>query len=310
VSVCRAGGAPLVTNAHAEEVAALRDVALRLDYMVCQITPQEFSWQDANYDRDLAHGRELLFLMADNEWVRATSETVDISRSDAVDTTIKIDVDLGRITHEAFRARTGQLWLPVLILPPLQQRLPEPDPFSTLTVTDTGGTRLPTLPNTDVRHRIAAALTEMLLYAAEAWPPDGDGPGFTAARGHRLVLSAAIYRLLRREHVPAAVLEGTMPARRRGAHGPLPRFERVRRELEDVLDLFSESLTDDGASSDDDAIGAGDSAITRQLPGSVPPTGSCREPACGSTCCCLPPTPTARSRSACPTASRPIRPGR
>ena len=250
-----------MTNAHAEEVSALREVALRLDYMVCQITPQEFSWQDANYDRDLAHGRELLFLMADNEWVRATSETIDISRSDAVDTTIKIDVDLGRITHEAFRARTGQLWLPVLILPPLQQRLPEPDPFSTLTVTDTGGTRLPTLPNTDVRHRTAAALTEMLLYAAEARPPDGDGHGFTAARGHRLVLSAAIYRLLRREHVPAAVLEGTVPARRRGAPGPLPRFERVRRELEDVLDHFSESLADDGAAGDDDA----DSAVTRQL---------------------------------------------
>ena len=256
-----------MTYVHGQDVAALRDVALRLDYMVCQITPQEFSWQDANYDRDLAHGRELLFLMADNEWVRATSETIDISRSDAVDTTIKIDVDLGRITHEAFRARTGQLWLPVLILPPLQQRLPEPDPFSTLTVTETGGTSLPTLPNTDVRHRIAAALTEMLLYAAEAWPPDGDGSGFTAARGHRLVLSAAIYRLLRREHVPAAVLEGTVPARRRGARGPLPRFERMRRELEDVLDLFSESLTDDGASEDDDAIGAGDSAITRQLAG-------------------------------------------
>jgi hypothetical protein len=248
-----------------QEVAALREVAVRLDYMICQITPQEFSWQDANYDRDLVHGRELLFLMADDEWVRATSETIGISRADAVDTTIKIDVDLGRVTHEAFRARTGQLWLPVLILPPLQQRLPEPDPFSTLTVTDTGGTRLPALPNTDVRHRIAAALTEMLLAAAEAWPPHADAPGFTAARGHRLVLSAAIYRLLRREHVPAAVLERTVPARRRGAAGPLPRFGRMRRELEDVLDRFSGSLADDGAPGDDDDADAGDSAMTRQL---------------------------------------------
>jgi len=247
------------------EVAALREVALRLDYKVCQITPQEFSWQDANYDRDLTHGRELLFLMADNEWVRATSETIDISRSDAVDTTIKIDVDLGRITHEAFRSRTGQLWLPVLILPPLQQRLPEPDPFSTLTVTDTGGTRLPTLPNTDVRHRIAAALTEMLVRAAEAWPPDQHGRRFVATRDHRLVLSAAIYRLLRREHVPATVLDGTTPVGRRGSDGPLPRFGRERRDLQDVLDRFSDSLKDDGAPSDGDALGAGDSAITSQL---------------------------------------------
>lgn len=120
----------------------LQEVALRLDFHVGQITPEEFGWQDANYDRDSALGRELLFLIADNRWVRATSEIIDVARSDAVDTTIRIDVDLERITHEAFRGRAGQLWLPVLVLPPLLQRLPEPDPFSTLTVTDAGGVRL------------------------------------------------------------------------------------------------------------------------------------------------------------------------
>ena len=181
------------------DLKALQDVAVRLDYMVGQITPQEFSWQDVHYDRDSASGRELLFLIADNQWSRATSETIDIGRSDAVDTTIKIDVDFDLITHEAFRGRTGQLWLPVLVLPPLQRRLPEPDPFSTLTVTDANGTQLTTLPSADVRHRVAAALTEIIVNMAQARLPDVGGPDFSATRDHRLILSAAIYRLLRRE---------------------------------------------------------------------------------------------------------------
>ena len=100
--------------------AAHRDVAVKLNYFIRQITPEEFRWQDANYDQDSALGRELLFLIANNEWSRATSEIIDIARSDTVETTIKIDVDLSRIAHEAFRGRTGQLWLPVLVLPPLR----------------------------------------------------------------------------------------------------------------------------------------------------------------------------------------------
>jgi hypothetical protein len=40
------------------DVATLQDVALRLDYMVGQITPEEFSWQGANYDHDSALGRK------------------------------------------------------------------------------------------------------------------------------------------------------------------------------------------------------------------------------------------------------------
>jgi len=84
--------------------------------MVKAVNLDEFYWQEAHYDRDSRQGRELLFLMANHEWVRATSEMVDISRSDAVETTIKIDVDLSQITHEAFRKRTGRIWLPVSIL--------------------------------------------------------------------------------------------------------------------------------------------------------------------------------------------------
>src|ERR1700685_4286284 len=57
----------------------LLDVAVRLDYMVSQITEEEFRWQDANYDRDSALGRELLFLIADNGWSRATTERIRVT---------------------------------------------------------------------------------------------------------------------------------------------------------------------------------------------------------------------------------------
>ncbi len=246
--------------------SGLRDIALRLDYMVGQITPGEFRWQDANFDRDSALGRELLFLIADDEWVRATSETIDITRPDTVATTIKIDVDLDRITHEAFFGRTGRFWLPVLVLPPLRQRLPEPDPFSTLTVTDAIGNPLVTLPNADVRHRIAAALTEIIVNFAVARLPEAGMRNVSATRDHRLLLSAAIYRLLRNDHVPTAVMEVMgkgLPAWQAGG-GRLPRIDRVRRELGDLLRHYSRLLTVT-STSQDDAVRPSRPSFARQL---------------------------------------------
>jgi hypothetical protein len=234
---------PQASTVQHQDAGGLQEVALRLDYMIGQITVEEFDWQDANYDRDSALGRELLFLIADNQWVRATSEIIDITRSDAVDTTIKVDVDLDRITHEAFRDRIGQLWLPVLVLPPLQpehQRLPDPDPFSTLTVTDASGDPLPTLPNADVKHRVAAALTEIILNV-EGSLPDADKHSFRATRDHQLLLSAAIFRLLRSEHVPSNVLDGTVLPRQ-VTDGHLPRIGRARREIGDLLKRYSDLM--------------------------------------------------------------------
>ena len=260
------GASPVADRAtrHAgpyQDVEALQEVALRLEYMVGQITPEEFSWQDANYDRDSALGRELLFLIADNQWMRATSEATNIMRSDAVDTTIKIDVDLDRITHEAFRGRVGQLWLPVLVLPPLHRRPPEPDPFSTLTVTDATGSPLVTLPGADVRHRVAAALTEIILNV-QAWLPDAGDRGFSTTRDHRLLLSAAIYRLLRNEHVPTNILERKVPPRQ-AAEGHLPRIGRVRRELGELLVHYSGLLAKPASQNGNPA--ARDAASARRL---------------------------------------------
>jgi len=240
-----------------QDAEALRAIALRLDYMIGQITPEEFHWQDANYDRDCALGRELLFLIANDDWVRATSETVNIARSDTIDTNIDIDVDFNRISHEAFRDRAGQIWLPVVVLPPLGQ-LPEPDPFSTLTVTDASGSPLMVLPHADVRHRAAAALTEIILSVAVARLPEVSGRSFSATRDHRLLMAAGIYRLLRGEHVPTAVLNREVPARQAGAE-PLPRIDRVRNQLGSLLDPYTDLLAGQGRRDDNGA------AVARQL---------------------------------------------
>ena len=84
----------------------------RLRETVGQITLEEFRWQESHYDHDSRQGRELLFLMANSEWIRASSEIIEVNRSDPVETLIKIDVDLDQITHEAFRKRTCRFWLP------------------------------------------------------------------------------------------------------------------------------------------------------------------------------------------------------
>ena len=89
-------GQPVTSTGHedADEAWTTLKRAQDLWKLVKRITPEEFHWQESHYDRDSRLGRELLFLIANNEWVRATSEIVDIARSDAVDTTIKIDIDL------------------------------------------------------------------------------------------------------------------------------------------------------------------------------------------------------------------------
>ena len=175
--------------------------------MVESVNPDEFSWQEAHYDRDSRQGRELLFLMANHEWVRATSEIADIMRSDAIETTIKIDVDLSQIAHEAFRARKGRIWLPVAVLPPQpDQRHFEPDLFAT--VTDAAGDPVPMLPTAELQHQISAAMAEIIAKMAVSHfparangqhggipenpgrvsrrPPTSPGPVLICARRRRL----------------------------------------------------------------------------------------------------------------------------
>jgi hypothetical protein len=237
----------------AEVSGELLDVAVRLDYMVSQITPEEFRWQDANYDRDSALGRELLFLIADNGWSRATSEKISVTRSDSLETSIEIDIDLDRITHEAFRGRTGRIWLPILVLPPLRQSA-ESDPQSALTVMDAAGTPHATLADADITHRIAAAITEIIVNMAVPRLPDSGNGHLSSIRAQRLMLSAAIYRLLRGDHVPASVLSGQTPPRQAEVW-PVQRIGRARRDVGDLLEYFAGLLIPAESSGPDDAAG-------------------------------------------------------
>lgn len=187
----------------------------RLQQMVRQVSSDEFRWQDAHYGQDSYYGRELLFLIANNEWTRATQETVDITRSDSVDTQVKVEVDLEQVTHEAFRSRPRKLWLPLLILSGPKRGSPDvdsgtlssvsagsgaagdkPAPFASLTVTDAADQLLALLPSTDVWHRISAAMAEIIINLAVASWSGADSERPTSTRDQRLLLSAAIYRLL------------------------------------------------------------------------------------------------------------------
>ncbi len=205
-------------NVLGKEEEEVYNLAKRLEDMVTAVSPDEFSWQEDHYEHDSRQGRELLFLMANHEWVRATSEIVDITRSDAIETTIKIDIDLSLITHEAFRRRTGRLWLPVAVLPPqvaaaaaepvqagpdagsasqpsrAGERHLEPDPFAT--VTDAAGNLLPMLPAADLRHQISAAMAEIIVKMAVSHLDHPEQGPPVATRDQRLLLSAAIYRML------------------------------------------------------------------------------------------------------------------
>jgi hypothetical protein len=209
LAASRPAETPGIDPAERSDTANVSGTARRLAQTVSLITPEEFRWQDSHYAHDSYYGRELLFLMANDEWTRSTRETVDVTTSDSVDTQIDIEVDLDQITHEVFRTRHRMIGLPLLVLPgpALESSVPggkwsdtedaRPDPFATLKVTDTAGGLVTLLPNADVMHRISAALAEIVVNSAVARWPRADVGQPVSTRDQRLLLSAAIYRLLR-----------------------------------------------------------------------------------------------------------------
>jgi len=226
---------------------SLEELAENLLAQVRAVTPAEFSWQEAHYEHDSRQGRELLFLMANYEWVRATSEIVDIPRSDTVETTVKIDVDLSQITHEAFRNRTGPIWLPVAILPPYRSRddpaAPpdaddsprEPDLFAT--VTDAADKPVPMMPVADLQHQISAAMAEIIATMAVSHMPAGSGRELPiATRDERLLLSADIYRVLRQD--PEEESDESEETESVSASAS-PRLTTARDKLVTIVDYFS-----------------------------------------------------------------------
>jgi hypothetical protein len=265
--------------------------AERVRNIVSQVTLEEFRWQDGHYDHDSQNGRELLFLLANDEWVRATSEIVDLTRSYAIDTAVKIDIDLDQITHEAFRGQNRRFWLPVAVVPPqLVQtnqessdiRRLEPDPFAT--VANAAGELLAMLPSVDVRHQIAAAMAEIIINEAVArWTaPDHQYPYASrdqkpaATRDQKLLLAAAVYGLLRRGDFGAAATNVNQNPQRSGVQvrgeGELQESSRIDEEeypkgsriakakmqLGSLLDYFVKLLRDRISETGEPEVGDGD----------------------------------------------------
>ena len=236
----------------AELPSALRAVrtALNLRLMVEEVTLEDFHRQENSYEHDCSQGRELLFLIANHEWVRGTSEIVNLSRSDAIETEIKVDIDLRQITHEAFRDKTGQLWLPISVLPipkRTDQRYLEPDPFAT--VTDAAGNLLPLMPADELGNQISAALAEIIVNMAIAHVRDMPGtPAHNkldssqavsprvASRDQRILLAAAICQLLRHGAAQQSASPGSTSADE--DLSPEEALKKYRKALEGDFEKF------------------------------------------------------------------------
>ncbi len=181
--------------------------------MVDQVSIEDFRITDQRFERDARQGRELLFLLSNNDWARRTTEIIDVSQVRAVDVEIQVDIDLSVIQHEAFRPHEGIVSLPILTLP--AERLTtfaqtgsspapdypdrhHPDPVTSLEVRDAGAARVPKVPQAEVQHWLAASLAEILLRQLRApqGPQDLSSSSAEAVRDQLVLLAAAIRRLL------------------------------------------------------------------------------------------------------------------
>jgi hypothetical protein len=234
---------------------------------VVDLTVEDFRIQDFRFERDSRIGRDLLFLLSNNDWARRTSENVDVGRVRAVDTELVVDVDLSYVAHEAFRPERGQVWLPILALPAIHAAEPEPPPLppgrrgrwrrpgrsselqpgwiTSFEVRDGGGDRVTKIPQADVHHCLAAALAEIL------WPQlrrlADSATERTDPRDQIVMLATAIRLVLQRPltqarhdrridiaDVAPTVLDAPVPG-----EGGLRRFEgRVTAAREALLEVF------------------------------------------------------------------------
>ena len=224
-------------------------LADRLLELVGQVTADEFYRHETHYNRDSRLGRELLYLIANDDWIRSTTEVINLNRSDAIDSVIKLNVDTGKITHEAFGDKAGPLWLPLMVLAQPDSTGPDSTgPYSTgpygagpdstgpaqaaspgqLTVVDGNGSLLAPMREADVWHAISAALSEIFVTTADTrWPwPRERRPG--ADRDQRVLLSAAMFRMLSGTRRPSggAVSGGASRERYEETDSPLGEAKR------------------------------------------------------------------------------------
>jgi hypothetical protein len=189
------------------------------------VTLEEFRLTDSRFETDSRLGGELLYLLSNSEWIRRTTEILDISRVSAVETRVVVDIDISYVAHEALRAAEGPIWLPLIALPRHVDATPDvaEAPVS-VDVTDSSGARVAEVPPAEVGRQLAAALAETLvtrLYR-RAGPRDAEaGP---AIRDHQVLLAAVLARVLTRP--PES--EAAAAAASRPPTGAIPRGNRLR----------------------------------------------------------------------------------
>lgn len=265
-----AQGTDAVAGGTVREHARVALRTRRLLDAVRDVTLEEFRSEDAHFERHSRLGRELLYLVANSSWCRRTTEVVDARQAQFVDTDVIVDVDLAYADHEAFEPDAGITWLPLLALPPLvrvdgvqppgsrsrwrpgtrrraERQREDPDPFASLEVSDASGARVHKLPRAEVHQRLAAALAEIILNVmanrsqqVEYGPGDGDVPIGSASemeRQDKLLLSAAIRRLLSDAGERPAARGGTVPAGVRQARTRLDRVLSTDVELAEAATL-------------------------------------------------------------------------
>ncbi|HET9654382.1 MAG TPA: hypothetical protein VFP72_03445, partial [Kineosporiaceae bacterium] len=194
----------------------------RLRQALYAVTAGEFRNQETRHDLDSRLGRELLYLIANDEWVQATTEFIDLQQAGTVHTTVRVEVNLDRIAHEALREQRDQLWLPLLVLPPYRRvdgagRRPG---GTVPVVTDAGEVR-PTLPQAQLRRWVSAALAEIMLDGGAEWALPG--PHRAVCREERILLGMAIRRFLRGQAPGGDPRGATVPGTGRTARPGPPR---------------------------------------------------------------------------------------
>jgi hypothetical protein len=190
---------------------------------VLDVTLEEFRLTESRFETDSRLGRELLYLLANNEWVRRTTEILDISRVAAVETRVVVDVDVSYIAHEALRSVDGPIWLPLIALPRQVEPAAGADAAVSVDVTDGAGARVPEVPPAEVGRQLAAALAEALITRLHRRTGVRDGEGGPATRDSQVLLAAVLARVLTR---PPGVVAATGVGRR--PTGATPRGNRLR----------------------------------------------------------------------------------
>lgn len=197
--------AATVSSARARD-AVLDDLVAATD----DVTVEEFRLAEARVESDARLGRRLLYLLSNTEWVRRTTEHVEVNRARAVDSEVVVDVDLAYLPSAVLDEDT--VWLPLLAVPPPApgddtdsddthradtHRGDDPatgrDPVTSMEVTDAAGARVSKATQAQVHRWLAPALAELVLARLPSGRPDG-GTGPT--RDEHVLLAAALRRLL------------------------------------------------------------------------------------------------------------------